>query len=139
MKSSTIYKTSLTSFLAVFKSANIYKTGLTSVIAASPFILFYLLAEAKAFNELSSCVNCYSYQPYTDQWGEKLSPFIESDRLMAINLSLTIDTIKQAIQAVEDGEGGFVVANILADYYVDNNIDAYRLLNELNWESALKI
>lgn len=85
MKSSTIYKASLTSFLAIFKSANIYKTGLTSVIAASPFILFYLLAEAKAFSELSTCVNCYSYQPYTDQWGEKLSPFIESDRLMAIN------------------------------------------------------
>tara|TARA_R100000664_G_scaffold31777_1_gene45776 strand:- start:484 stop:753 length:270 start_codon:yes stop_codon:yes gene_type:complete len=70
---------------------------------------------------------------------DKKIDLLKLDRLMAINLSLTIDTIKQAIQAVEDGEGGFVVANILADYYVDNNIDAYRLLNELNWESALKI
>jgi hypothetical protein len=61
------------------------------------------------------------------------------NREVAIDLSLTIDRIKQALQAVEDGEGGFVVANILADYYVDNNIDAYRLLDELNWSNALKI
>jgi len=70
---------------------------------------------------------------------EKKIDLWQLNREIAINLSLTIDRINQAIQAVEDGEGGYVVANILADYYVDNNIDAYRLLNELNWESALKI
>jgi len=61
------------------------------------------------------------------------------NRSIAIDLGLTIDTIKQAIQAVEDGEGGYVVANILADYYVDDNMDAYRLLDKLNWSNALKI
>ena len=70
---------------------------------------------------------------------EKKIDLLQLNREVAINLSLTIGRIKQAIQAVEGGEGGFVVANILADYYVDNNIDAYRLLNELNWENALKI
>ena len=70
---------------------------------------------------------------------DKKIDLLKLNRSMAINLSLTIDTIKQAIQAVEDGEGGYVVANILADYYVDNNIDAYRLLDELNWSNALKI
>ena len=67
---------------------------------------------------------------------EKKIDLLQLNREVAINLSLTIGRIKQAIQAVE---GGYVVANILADYYVDNNIDAYRLLNELNWENALKI
>ncbi|MDC0035605.1 hypothetical protein OAJ44_04540 [Chloroflexi bacterium] len=85
MKSYTIYKTGLSSIASVLKSSNIYKTGLTSILAAAPFILSYLVAEAKAFNELSQCVNCYSYQPYTDSWGEKLSPIIESERLMSIN------------------------------------------------------
>jgi len=70
---------------------------------------------------------------------DKKIDLLKLNRSIAIDLGLTIDTIKQAIQAVEDGEGGYVVSNILADYYVDDNMDAYRLLDKLNWSNALKI
>jgi hypothetical protein len=66
------------------KFSAIYKTGLTSIVAALPFFVSYLIAEAKAYDGLANCVNCYSYEPYTDYWGELLAPVIESGLLMSI-------------------------------------------------------